>query len=248
MIDVLNNNGWTDDQMRNFTLAKGLSETRGCSVLNYNYTEFIGMSIKEASMIAGSMEQRPEEVPCKQNNASNFYKYSLEKGESIVNEFGLVCENLVMRSNIQMAISLGKFFAASSFGVFSDRFGRKTAFIIGCSIYMISGIATVFTTNYWVLFFGRMGIGASASALFYPAFTLCKWEVRIMIKWLFLILLSLLVTENISQKNRSWMSVVFTVSYPIGMLIMACCASFLTSWRDLQMALITPGILLIIHC
>lgn len=174
MIDVLKNNGWSEDQMRNFTLANGLNETRGCSVLNYDYSEFVNMSYKEASTIASNMEQRPGEVPCRINDPNNYYEYNQEDGESIVSEFGLVCENLVMRSNIQVALSLGKFFAASSFGVFSDRFGRKTAFMVGCTIYMMSGLATVFTRSYWLLFFGRVGIGASSSALFYPAFTLCE--------------------------------------------------------------------------
>lgn len=60
--------------------------------------------------------------------------------------------------------------------------------------------------------------------------------------------MSLAVTENISQKHRSWMSVVFTISYPIGMLIMASCASFIPLWRSLQLALVAPGVLLVIHC
>lgn len=127
-----------------------------------------------ASQVVQEEAAAPHPVPCKQNSGENFYKYNLEEGESIVPEFDLVCENLVMRSNIQVALSLGKFFAASSFGVFSDRFGRKTAFMVGCLIYIVSGMATVFTRNYWILFFGRMGIGASSSALFYPAFTLCE--------------------------------------------------------------------------
>lgn len=174
MVDLIKDNDWTDDQYRNFTQVKGLEETRGCSIINYNYTQFRTMTYEEASLIAAAIDPRPEEVPCKMNDPNNFYKYNQTDGESIVSEFGLVCENLVMRSNIQVALSLGKFFAASSFGVFSDRFGRKTAFMVGCTIYMISGLATVFTSSYWLLFFGRMGIGASSSALFYPAFTLCK--------------------------------------------------------------------------
>lgn len=174
MIDVLSGNGWTDDQIRNLTLVGGLNETRGCEVYNYNYTEMVGMEYKEALRYISEID-RPDVVACSENSPNNFYKYNQKDGESIVSEFGLVCENLVMRSNIQVALSLGKFFAASSFGVFSDRFGRKTAFLVGCMIYMMSGLTTVFTKNYWMLFLGRMGIGASSSALFYPAFTLCKW-------------------------------------------------------------------------
>lgn len=142
-------------------------------MLNYNYTQFVGMSYRDASKIAAKQD-RPAEVACRENDPRNYYVYGQVDGESIVPEFNLVCENLVMRSNIQVALSLGKFFAASSFGVFSDRFGRKTAFMVGCMIYIVSGLATVFAKNYWILFFGRMGIGSSSSALFYPAFTLCK--------------------------------------------------------------------------
>lgn len=154
---------------------RGLSETRGCNILNYNYTTFEGMSYQMATAIVKG-DEVPAQTPCKMNEEKNTFKYNLAEGESIVPEFELVCDRLVMRSNIQVALSLGKFFAASSFGVFSDRFGRKTAFMTGCFIYMVSGLATVFTTNYWILFLGRMGIGASSSALFYPAFTLCKLD------------------------------------------------------------------------
>lgn len=156
--------------------SSGVNEARGCNVFDYNYTRFEGMSYHMSTIVI-KHEDVPDQVPCKQNYEGNVYKYNLEDGESIVPEFDLVCENLVMRSNIQVALSLGKFFAASSFGVFSDRFGRKTAFMVGCLIYMISGLATVFTRSYWILFFGRMGIGASSSALFYPAFTLCKYTI-----------------------------------------------------------------------
>lgn len=155
-------------------------------MLNYNYAQFANMSYKEALEIA-SEEERPGEVLCKTNNPNNRYIYDQVEGESIVNEFDLVCENLVMRSNIQVALSLGKFFAASSFGVFSDRFGRKTAFMVGCLIYLVSGFATVFTKSYWVLFLGRMGIGSASSALFYPAFTLRKFRLNTLFKEEFIV-------------------------------------------------------------
>lgn len=54
------------------------------------------------------------------------------------------------------------------------------------------------------------------------------------------------VTENIGIKPRSWMSIVITASYPIGMLLLALSANFLHFWRHLQMSLAIPATSLIL--
>lgn len=56
------------------------------------------------------------------------------------------------------------------------------------------------------------------------------------------------VTENIGSKHRSWMSIAFSMSYPVGMIILALSANFLHQWRQLQLALTIPSFLLIFYC
>uniref|UniRef100_A0A6M2DXK0 Putative synaptic vesicle transporter svop n=1 Tax=Xenopsylla cheopis TaxID=163159 RepID=A0A6M2DXK0_XENCH len=44
------------------------------------------------------------------------------------------------------------------------------------------------------------------------------------------------------------MSIVFNLSYPIGMLILAVTAYYVPQWRDLQLAISLPTVLLLFHC
>ncbi|GAB0091497.1 organic cation transporter protein [Sergentomyia squamirostris] len=218
--------GWTVEQMRNITAPGGTVEDQSCGIVNWNYTKLSRMDFEEAFYYTQE-NSRPATVPCR-SHPNNYYYYDQEEGVSIVPEWDLVCENKVWRTTVQVGLSIGKFLGASLFGVISDKFGRKKAFMGGAGIYIISGFLTVFTKSYYLFLLGRIGLGSSASGLFYAAFTL--------------------LTENIAMKHRSWMSIMFTISYPIGMLFLTLFAYLLPQWRSLQLALVLPGLLLIVHC
>lgn len=115
---------------------------------------------------------QPETISCR-SRPQNYYHYEQEEGVSIVPEWDLVCENNVWRTTVQVGLSIGKFLGASLFGVISDKFGRKRAFVGGATVYIVSGFLTVFTKSYVLFLLGRIGLGSSASGLFYAAFTLC---------------------------------------------------------------------------
>lgn len=55
-------------------------------------------------------------------------------------------------------------------------------------------------------------------------------------------------SENISVQARSWISVLYSMAYPIGMLYLALAANFLHDWRNLQLSLTVPAFLLILYC
>lgn len=56
------------------------------------------------------------------------------------------------------------------------------------------------------------------------------------------------VTEVTSTKHRAWTSVVYSISYPIGTLLLALIAYEVQNWRSLQACLTLPAFILIIHC
>lgn len=56
------------------------------------------------------------------------------------------------------------------------------------------------------------------------------------------------MTEVAGPRHRSWMSIVFNLSYPIGMLILAATAYHVPQWRDLQLAISLPTVILLLHC
>lgn len=49
------------------------------------------------------------------------FHYEQEKDVSFVPEWNLVCERTALKSNVQVALSVGKFVGASTFGIISDK-------------------------------------------------------------------------------------------------------------------------------
>lgn len=105
-----------------------------------------------------------------------------------------------------------------------------------------------FATQYWLFVAARIGLGIAGSGVYHSSYTICKWR-KYNFKFLrnVVIIIRFSVTEFAAPKYRSTMSIVFSVSYPIGMIILSITASFIQPWRHLQLALSLPALLLIIH-
>lgn len=63
-----------------------------------------------------------------------------------------------------------------------------------------------------------------------------------------IIIILTLVVENICLKHRTWMSIAFSASYPVGMILLAIVGYLIQPWRYLQLALTIPSLLLILNC
>lgn len=168
----------------------------GCKILNWNYTD-LGLMNYDDAMSYSLSHNRPDTIPC-MRKTNNFYHYVQEPGSSIVPEvsnfirrgvylnllpinffvvslqWNLICENSFWRTAVAVAVSLGKFIGATSFGILSDKYGRKKCFIIGSLFYVTGSVLTSFSPWYWIFLIGRVLLGSSSSGLFYPAFSLCK--------------------------------------------------------------------------
>lgn len=219
-------NGWTHDEIRNISTAGGIARNNTCTVLDWDYAHFANMNYVDALAFTSGVTSRPGERSCLGVPGFQMH-YEQPAGYSIVPEWDLICERTAYRSTVQVALSIGKFFGASTFGILSDKYGRKSSFTIAAILYIVSGVLTTFSPVYILLLLGRIGLGASASGVFYPPFAL--------------------LTENVGVRHRSWMSIAFNFSYPIGMLILAAAAYYIKPWRDLSLALTIPSFLLIIH-
>ncbi|XP_055526448.1 organic cation transporter protein isoform X1 [Wyeomyia smithii] len=217
--------GWTHDEIRNISTVGGVNQNGTCTILNWDYSHLAEMNYVDAIAYV-SQQQRPGLVSCLGTPGFEMH-YEQRPGASIVPEWNLICERTALRSTVQVALSVGKFFGASTFGVLSDKYGRKSSFTVAALLYVVASLLTTFSPYYILLLLGRIGLGASASGVFYPAFAL--------------------LTENIGVRHRSWMSIAFNFSYPIGMLILALAAYYIDPWRDLSLALTIPSFLLVIH-
>ncbi|XP_053658724.1 organic cation transporter protein [Anopheles marshallii] len=221
--------GWSHEEIRNITSPTGSTRNGTCTIYTWNYGQLSELNYNDALSYTQS-HPPPAEVNClatARTGAGWHMYYDQPDGVSIVPEWDLLCERTALRSTVQVALSIGKFVGASTFGVISDKYGRKTSFSIAATLYIVAGLLTTFSPFYALLLLGRIGLGASASGVFYPAFAL--------------------LTENIGKRHRSWMSIAFNFSYPLGMLCLALAAYLIQPWRDLSLALTVPSFLLVIH-
>uniref|UniRef100_A0A182X1Z4 Major facilitator superfamily (MFS) profile domain-containing protein n=1 Tax=Anopheles quadriannulatus TaxID=34691 RepID=A0A182X1Z4_ANOQN len=230
MVPELLQAGWSHEEIRNITSPTGSTKNGTCTIYTWNYGQLSELNYNDALSYTQS-HPPPAEVNCLATagtGAGSWHMhYDQPDGVSIVPEWDLLCERTALRSTVQVALSIGKFVGASSFGVISDKYGRKTSFSIAATLYIVAGLLTTFSPFYALLLLGRIGLGASASGVFYPAFAL--------------------LTENIGKRHRSWMSIAFNFSYPLGMLCLALAAYLIQPWRDLSLALTVPSFLLVIH-
>ncbi|XP_017047168.1 organic cation transporter protein [Drosophila ficusphila] len=223
-IQDLQDTNWTLAQKREIS-AKGL-ESGGCTVWDWNYEHLGKMSFESALNHTTFLSQisPPTEVSCKVKGQHEF----AHPESTFVSDWDLTCDRSIQRTSAQVSISLGKFCGSFSFGILADKFGRKSSFTLGAVFFIVGSFFCTFSPWYTLFLAGRFALGAASSGLFYPAFTM--------------------IVENICLKHRSWMSIAFSASYPVGMISLAIMGYIIQPWRQLQLALTIPSLLLILNC
>ncbi|XP_034487324.1 organic cation transporter protein [Drosophila innubila] len=223
-IDDLRATNWTLEQKRSITDRE--LKPGGCEVWDWDYKQLSRMSFDEALNFTNRMSQinKPAVVNCK---VKGNYEY-LNPESTFVADWELTCDRSIQRTSAQVSLSLGKFCGSFSFGILADKFGRKTSFTLGAAFFIVGSFMCSFSPWYSLFLIGRFALGAASSGLFYPAFTM--------------------IVENICLKHRSWMSIAFSASYPVGMILLAITGYLIQPWRYLQLALTIPSLLLILNC
>lgn len=115
---------WTDEQYRSFAFPGGVNNTAGCEFIDWNYDHLYSMSYSQA-LSWNKTKETPGLKSCLDmmevdQNYWIHYEYK-EEATSIVPEWNLVCERKALKSNVQVALSIGKFIGASVFGIVSDK-------------------------------------------------------------------------------------------------------------------------------
>lgn len=55
------------------------------------------------------------------------------------------------------------------------------------------------------------------------------------------------VTEASSSKHRQWMGIAFNAGYPVGTAVLAGLAYFARDWKQLQLIVSLPALILLFH-
>lgn len=101
----------------------GLSKNQSCDVYKWDYEKLADLSFQQAKIFLEN-KPKPEIKSCfemKEADDDYAFHYEQDKDVSVVPEWNLVCERTAMRSNVQVALSIGKFVGASTFGIISDK-------------------------------------------------------------------------------------------------------------------------------
>jgi hypothetical protein len=125
-VPVLRQAGWSDDQIRDLTISSELRNESSCVVYNRDYAKLSVLN-HEMALEQIQNETEPDLISCLESDGKYEMIYEekdekpFQKNMSIVPEWELLCERTAFRSNVQVALSIGKFFGASSFGIISDK-------------------------------------------------------------------------------------------------------------------------------
>lgn len=123
LVPALHNKNWSYEQIREIAIPEGLTKNQTCDVYTWNYDMIADLSFEQAKIYVGT-QAKPEIKSCFQmKDVDDDYSIYYEQlpDVSFVPEWNLVCERTAMRSNVQVALSIGKFVGASTFGILSDK-------------------------------------------------------------------------------------------------------------------------------
>ncbi|CAH1391235.1 unnamed protein product [Nezara viridula] len=211
---------WTKEQIRKIS-SPGL-EKQSCVHFAWNYSLLKDLDFHEALRYSNE-SQKPDVLKCKS------YIYDEDSfHQTIVSEWDLVCDDLPLRSTAQGSVAVGKIIGALFFGILSDRYGRKKAFIVASIIFLISGPSAALVHSYILFITCRLMIGIAASGIYETAYT---------------ILLELTV-----KKYRVFLANIYNLAFSCGIVQLSLCAYLTNNWRQLQLAISLPMLALFIHC
>lgn len=116
MIPELSN--LTREEIQEISSPKN-DEDSNCVIYDWNYEKFRGRTFEEINEIINGSEVKPDVISC--GEKGSYFQYLINPGISIVPEWDLICDRKIMKTNIQMALAVGKFTGAFFVGIIADR-------------------------------------------------------------------------------------------------------------------------------
>ncbi|CAD6232049.1 GSCOCG00001719001-RA-CDS [Cotesia congregata] len=204
-IKELQKSNWTAEEIKN------ISRVNECHIYDYNYTNLANLKYEDAEEYVKDLKHNTSIIPCLS------FVFDISKRSTIVNEWELVCDKYLYRGNIFSAYVLGRLLGNGFLGIYSDKYGRKKALIIGLILQIIAVPASAVLPWYWAFVFCKLIIGISVGASYSSAYTL--------------------LSEVAVDKRRKLLGTFFDIQYPIATWIVLSISYFLYDWRNLQLAL-----------
>ncbi|XP_070565753.1 organic cation transporter protein-like [Ptychodera flava] len=157
-------------------------------------------------------------MPC----SDGWYYESDNFAETIVTEWDLVCEEAFLSQLSQSIFMVGVMIGAFIAGYLSDKFGRKTIFLISLWSESVLGILVAFTQSY---------IG----------YTILRFLTGVMLQGVMVSNL-ILATEMFPPGKRLYAGFLNNISWGCGIMLLAPMAYLVRNWRYLQLFMHAPGL------
>ncbi|KAF5303703.1 hypothetical protein FQR65_LT00847 [Abscondita terminalis] len=158
------------------------------------------------------------EVPCDEY----IYDYTKYKS-SIVIEWNIVCNQTYLTALGDSFFVLGMLLGSLSFGVLSDKVGRRIIFFISLVLQVIFGSLMGVAPNFWYYIIFRLVVGSTVSGIYLSAYVLA--------------------IEMVGPKDRLKAGVMYPMFFSLGYMLVALFSYFISDWRYLQISLTLPGVL-----
>ncbi|KAL7738466.1 hypothetical protein ACLKA6_006774 [Drosophila palustris] len=161
----------------------------------------------------------PTELSCKTENVTNPCSKDCDEKEfdtsifksTIITEWDLTCDHKFLASLSQSIVMMGIMFGSMFFGMISDRFGRRPAFLGCCYMQLISGLIVSLSPYYWFYVVFRF------LTAFATGGTMCTSFVLIM--------------EIIGPKRRELVAILYQIPFNLGHASLPLFSYFIRTWR-----------------
>ncbi|KAL9697717.1 hypothetical protein quinque_001158 [Culex quinquefasciatus] len=203
------------DLWRNLTQPNGAQ----CSQLNVPYEQLTadGFAGYFASM---NVSEQFEQVSC----AAYEFDGTIF-GQTVIAEFGLVCDRARMMSIVEMCFLAGAAMGSVGSGWISDQFGRRHTLMFFALIQAITGFLLGFATSLELYMALRVIIGFASMSVAVVSFVL--------------------VVELVSGRYRTVVGILNILPVAISYVLAAGIAYFTRDWRLMQFIITIPGAMLL---
>ncbi|KAK8387397.1 hypothetical protein O3P69_018173 [Scylla paramamosain] len=192
-----------------------------CSYYDRNWTGLVAGGLQEEDLPLLPTAGVPT-TDCK----DWMYDHSVYE-TTAVEEWGLVCSNKYRMSLIQSTYMAGVLAGAVVLSELADKFGRRTISLISALGFVVSAISIAFTTHYSLFLTFRFLVAAFGSGLFLPNFVI--------------------VMETVGPEGRTTMGMLYQCFFAVGFMLLPGIAYFVNNWRNLQLCISIPSILLLLY-
>ncbi|XP_067674869.1 organic cation transporter protein-like [Haliotis asinina] len=146
---------------------------------------------------------------------------------TLTEKFGIVCDDLVLRSHSNMAGFAGQLAGTLVMGLLSDFFGRRPLYLLNSLGVAIISISMAFVPNVYVYIAFRVLGSMCGIAAFTSSFVLTM--------------------EMTGPSRRVFVGIIVEVFWCMGLFTLGLLAYFIRSWQTLQLCISVPTALYILY-